>query len=74
VDLYEPQLNGSEIMPDELVDRLSGMISGLELTTDQVLSKFKLGQNRSAVDQAGILEALQHSDQPQSRALAELMQ
>ncbi|ABE57015.1 negative transcriptional regulator [Shewanella denitrificans OS217] len=74
VHLYEPQLNGSEVMPDELVDRLSGMISGFELTADQVLSKFKLGQNRSAEDQAGIFEALRNSDKPQARALAKLME
>ena len=74
VDLYEPELNGSEIMPDEFVDRLSGMICGFELTAEKILSKFKLGQNRTTEDQKGVLDALKHSDKPQAKTLAELME
>lgn len=73
VKLYEPQLRGSEIMPEEFVDRLSGMIEGFELTAEQVLSKFKLGQNRSVEDQNAMFEALQSSDKPLANALADIM-
>ncbi|MCV2884817.1 FMN-binding negative transcriptional regulator [Aestuariibacter sp. AA17] len=73
VDLYEPSLNDSDVMPEEFVDRLSSMIIGFEMTAKQVISKFKLGQNRSPEDQAGILEKLQVSGDSHAIHLAELM-
>ncbi|NQZ09529.1 MAG: FMN-binding negative transcriptional regulator [Algicola sp.] len=73
VSHYEPALLGSDIMPNEFVDRLSGMISGFTLTVDQALCKFKLGQNRPNEDQQSIKQHLQASECAIDQALAAYM-
>jgi transcriptional regulator len=52
------------------------MIHGIvafEIPITRIEGKFKLGQNRSAADQQGVFDALSRSDDPDSRALAQLM-
>jgi transcriptional regulator len=58
---YEPTLGapGNEAYPpDEARAQLLEHIVGFELPIDELQGKFKLGQNRSAEDQSGIMEAL----------------
>jgi transcriptional regulator len=43
------------------------------MTVRQVQAKDKLSQNRSAQDRAGVIAALRADDDPQARAVADLM-
>lgn len=48
-------------------------IVGLEIPIRRLEGKFKLNQNRSQEDQAGVIRALEHSDDPMQREIAEIM-
>lgn len=48
-------------------------IVAFEIEITQLEGKFKLNQNRSRVDQEGVVQALSGSDDPLKRELAELM-
>jgi transcriptional regulator len=54
---------------DSLAAYLKAIVS-FSIQVTRVEAKFKLGQNRSAEDQAGMLSALEKSPDPESRALA----
>ena len=43
------------------------------MTVSSIEAKFKLSQNRSAEDRAGVIDALDTSGEGQSAAVAELM-
>jgi transcriptional regulator len=76
VDTFEagqPQPYGG-LLPDEYIDKLSPGIVGLEIPITRVEAKFKLNQNRSAADQAGVIAALAASEDQTEREVAELMQ
>lgn len=45
--------------PAAFVDRMVGQIVGLDVALDTLAGKFKLGQNRSAADQAGLAAGLE---------------
>ncbi|MBZ4371731.1 FMN-binding negative transcriptional regulator [Corallococcus sp. AS-1-6] len=58
---YEPAIGAPSheaYLPDELRARMLEQIVGFELPIEELQGKFKLGQNRSAEDQAGMMEAL----------------
>lgn len=59
--------------PDDYVQRLLGMIVGVELTITRIQAVRKLSQNRSDADYAGVLAGLSASDDPQAQAVAALM-
>jgi len=61
-------------LPDETVRALLKAIVGFTIRITRIEAKFKLGQNRSKEDQAGMLKALAASEDPGSRALAEFIQ
>jgi transcriptional regulator len=63
----------SDKMSPALLDKMLGAIVGFHMTITGVDAKFKLGQNRSVADRAGVLQALEASDDESSRALAEWM-
>ncbi len=60
-------------VPDFDVRRLAGIV-GVEIRGVQLEGKFKLSQNRSAADRAGVIAALQASGSDNDAALARLME
>ncbi len=52
--------------------RLAGIV-GIEIRVDKLEGKFKLSQNRSAVDRARVVAALTATGRDNDAALAELM-
>jgi transcriptional regulator len=60
-------------LPDEYIDKLLPGIVGIEIPITRLEAKFKLNQNRSAADQAGVIAALASSADPVERQVAELM-
>jgi transcriptional regulator len=63
----------SDKMSPAQLDKMLGAIVGFHLTITGVDAKFKLGQNRSAADRAGVIQALEARGDPSSLALAESM-
>ena len=63
---------GAELT-DEYLDKLSPGIVGLEIAITRLEGKFKLSQNRSAADKAGVIVALAQSPDQTAREVAELM-
>lgn len=66
---FDPDL----ALPDELVERLLPAIVGLAMPVEAWHGKFKLGQNRSAEDLAGVLAGLSAASAPDAAALAAFM-
>jgi transcriptional regulator len=60
-------------LTDEYIDKLSPGIVGIEIPITRLEAKFKLSQNRSATDKAGVIAALASSADPTEREVAELM-
>jgi transcriptional regulator len=58
---------------EEIRMKLLGGIVGFQMTVESVEAKFKLSQNRSEEDRAGVIEALGASGVGQSEAVAKLM-
>jgi transcriptional regulator len=58
--------------PDYDVRRLHGIV-GIEIAIDALEGKFKLSQNRSAADRAGVMARLTDSGRDEDAALARLM-
>lgn len=76
VSFYEgdgPEAWDGELPPEYFSKMLRGIV-GFEIEISRLEGKFKLGQNRSVEDMAGVYNALQNSKQPEDRLLAELMQ
>jgi transcriptional regulator len=48
-------------------------IEGFEIKIEKLQGKFKLNQNRTAADRAGVIQALSGSEDPLQRAVASLM-
>jgi transcriptional regulator len=59
-------------LPDEFLRRMLAGIVGFEMPVARVEGKFKLGQNRSAADQAGMLAGLR-GDGAEAALLAEFI-
>lgn len=62
-----------EDAPEEYIDRLLSFIVGFEITLDRVEGKRKLSQEKPDDDQAGVLAALETSEDPRDRAIAARM-
>jgi len=62
-----------EDAPEDYVDRLLSFIVGFEITLDRVEGKRKLSQEKPEDDQAGVLAALEASDDPRDHAIAARM-
>ena len=63
-----------EDLPPTYSDARTSAIVAFELPVERLEAKFKLGQNRSAADQAGAIAGLQRQGSPEAVALAALMQ
>jgi transcriptional regulator len=75
VDTFEagqPEPYGAALT-DEFIDKLSPGVVGIEIPIARLEAKFKLSQNRSDADQAGVMAALSVSSDPTEREVAELM-
>ena len=62
-----------EDAPEAFIEQQLGAIVGLELRVARVIGKWKLSQNRSEADRAGVEAALSASAQANDRATAEAM-
>src|SRR5687768_7934067 len=61
-------------IPENLRDTLESAIVGFKLSVETVQSKFKLSQNRSEADRAGVFRGLAGRDDAASQSLRALMQ
>lgn len=75
VDYHEAGISkgSKEASYEEIRMELLGGIVGFQMKVELVEAKFKLSQNRSEEDRAGVVEALSASEVGQSAAVAELM-
>ena len=55
------------------IDRLVRAIVGVELSPTRIEGKRKLSQEKSGDDKAGVIAALEASDDPRDRAVADAM-
>ncbi|HEV2337170.1 MAG TPA: FMN-binding negative transcriptional regulator [Stellaceae bacterium] len=62
-----------EGLPDTYVQSMLNGILGIEIAVSRLEGKFKLSQNRPAVDRPRIVAALERREDPDSRAVARLM-
>jgi transcriptional regulator len=58
---------------DAWVQKLLPEIAGFEIKIEKLEGKFKLNQNRTPADRAGVMETLSASEDPVQRAVAALM-
>lgn len=67
---FENRYGGSEYdfakLPDSYVDGMIGGIVGFEMPIDSLEGKFKLGQDRSETDKAGVLKHLESAKEGRS--------
>jgi transcriptional regulator len=61
-------------IPENLRDTLESAIVGFQLSVETIQAKFKLSQNRSEADRAGVLRGLAGRDDAASQSLLTLMQ
>jgi transcriptional regulator len=57
-------------LPEDYVSRMTKAIVAFSIRITRIEAKFKLGQDRSAGDKAGVMRALENSGDPESRMLA----
>lgn len=57
--------------PEDFIEKLSKAIVGIEIPVDKLEGKWKLGQNRSEVDQQGLMSGLRSLNSDSATALAE---
>ena len=69
----EPEPWRMQHLPGPYVQSMLKGIVGLELAVTRLEGKFKLSQNRPAADRPRIVAALEQRDDPDSRAVADLM-
>ncbi|MBU2711444.1 FMN-binding negative transcriptional regulator [Zooshikella harenae] len=71
VKKYDPVLSGDHTMiPDDFKERLMQAIVGVQFEITDIEGKYKLGQNRSANDQEGIIAGLKAQPDVDSHLLA----
>jgi transcriptional regulator len=59
--------------PVDYIKKLIGAIMGLEIDIDQLDGKWKLDQNKQAVDREGVAQGLAGKSDAQAQTLSELM-
>ncbi|MBX3665209.1 MAG: FMN-binding negative transcriptional regulator [Burkholderiales bacterium] len=59
--------------PADYIERMLEAIVGIEIPVARIEGKWKVSQNRSEADRAGVAAALAQADDPRSRAMAELV-
>jgi transcriptional regulator len=69
---HRPKPYGAELT-DAYLDNMARGIVGFEVPVTRLEGKFKLSQNRSPLDQEGVIAALEHSPDQTEREVAEMM-
>jgi len=69
---FEKPWTTDKMNPSQL-EKMLGAIVGFRMEITGVEAKFKLGQNRSAADRAGVIRELEALDEPWAQQLAEWM-
>jgi transcriptional regulator len=59
--------------PADYLERMLGGIVGIEIPLTRLMGKWKVSQNRSAVDRAGVVDGLAIAGDEQSLAMADLV-
>ncbi|MGZ8489151.1 MAG: FMN-binding negative transcriptional regulator, partial [Candidatus Binatia bacterium] len=59
--------------PDDFIDKQLGAIVGIEITITKLAGKWKVSQNRPALDRAGVVEALSETASADSLAIAQMI-
>src|SRR5262245_2493162 len=59
--------------PDEFIERQLGAIVGIEIAVRRLEGKWKVSQNRSEGDRAGVVAGLSQGDDVAARAMADLV-
>ena len=73
VDRFEGAERSRAVVADDVVEGMIGGIRAFRVRIDALEGVFKLSQNRSAEDRAGVASALREADDEASRAIAALM-
>ena len=60
--------------PADYIDRMLASIVGFEIAVSSITGKWKLGQNRSAADRAGVAAGLAAEDTVEARRMTELLE
>jgi transcriptional regulator len=60
--------------PAAFIEQMSGHIVGIEIPISTLLGKWKVSQNRSAADRAGVVAALRANIDPSSQEMADLVE
>ncbi len=68
-----PQPWGVADAPADYIERMLGAIVGIEIPVTRLEGKWKVSQNRSESDRAGVVAGLAQQADPQARALAGLV-
>lgn len=72
-EAHEPAPWDMQALPEPYVQSMLNGIVGIEIAVSRLEGKFKLSQNRPAADRPRITAALERRDDPDSRAVAQLM-
>lgn len=59
--------------PSDYIGKMLGAIVGFEFTISRLLGKWKVSQNRDALDQGGVVDGLRAADDPDSREIADML-
>ena len=70
----EPESWDMQALPEPYVQSMLKGIVGVEIAVNRLEGKFKLSQNRPAADRPRIIAALERRADPESHAVAQLMQ
>ena len=76
IGVYESDATGNwsmDRLPETFVEKQLKGIVAFEMPIGRLQGKFKLSQNRSAADRAGVIEGLRGSGDPESLEVARLM-
>jgi len=60
--------------PEDFIEKMPGAIVGIEIEITRLDGKWKLSQNRSALDRAGVTEGLRNLGAPRSKQMAEYVE
>lgn len=60
--------------PDDYIDKMLEAIVGIEITITRLVGKFKVGQNRTPADQAGVIDGLRARGSADDVVMAEALE
>jgi transcriptional regulator len=63
-----------DAVPAAWTERMAGAVAAFEIPIERLEAKRKLSQNKSAADRAGVIAALRAAGEPESVAVAALME